>query len=447
MPHEGVEATIEIFDEYLPGLLRIEENSHIMIVGWLHKIERRDLLVRRPKYSSDQELKGVFACRTPARPNPFGITTVKLLKVEGKFLYVERLDMIDGTPILDIKPHSAGFDGVFSARSGRDLSRYLDPDPQEAYRKMLEEAVNFHGEKCIGLSLGVRAMYEAIRRLQSAQKDRNLIVIVGISPYSLSRCISDALQALSGASLGNGRLRLSNKQGFAFRYLDREIRFHIKHTSFFLDENILSYPVEKIFDIVESTIKPVSAILLAAGESTRMGKQKLLLPLGNMTMVEQSLENLLNSRVKEVIVVLGCNADEITPVIEKKNIRLVINQDFRLGMSSSIKAGISEISKDTEGVMIALADQPLIPPEIIDILIESFSGDERGIVLPVFKGLRGHPVIFDLKYKYELMAIDGDVGLRGVVKAHIDDLKEVEVDCPGILKDIDVMEDYLSIFK
>src|SRR3972149_2221429 len=124
MPRGGVPATLEVFPEFTDGLLGIESNTHIVVVGWLHKADRSELLIQRDDRDDGLSRRGVFACRSPARPNPIGVTTVKLLRREGNRLQVSSLDMIDGTPILDIKPHSAGFDGVFSARSARDLAPF-----------------------------------------------------------------------------------------------------------------------------------------------------------------------------------------------------------------------------------------------------------------------------------------------------------------------------------
>ncbi len=203
-------ARIEVFPPYRPGLLRIGDNSHIMIIAWLHRAGRDVLQVHRPLYPASIGEKGVFACRCPARPNPIGTTTARLLRVDEGNLYVDCLDMIDGTPVLDIKPHAAGFDGVFAARCARDLLRPPDPDPERACRDMMQEAANFHGERCRGLALGVRMMYEAMWAFRIAQKDPALTVAVGDDG-----CVADALQALSGATFGNRRLGVQS--GPAFR--------------------------------------------------------------------------------------------------------------------------------------------------------------------------------------------------------------------------------------
>ncbi len=94
---------VEVFPEYAKGLYRIEKFSHVIIVMYFHKSKDYSLIVK-PHF--DDELRGVFATRSPRRPNPIAISTVKLEKVEGNILYVKNLDAYDGTPVLDIKPHS-----------------------------------------------------------------------------------------------------------------------------------------------------------------------------------------------------------------------------------------------------------------------------------------------------------------------------------------------------
>lgn len=218
MPRRGVRAGIEVFPQFLPGLHRIEQNSHIMVIAWLHRAERDLLQVQRPRW--EEGPRGVFACRSPSRPNPIGITTVKLLRREGANLDVEPLDFIDGTPVLDIKPHSAGLDGVFAARSARDLTPIAKFDPAREREAMLREAENFHGELCPGIALGVRMLYHTGCHFNVAQKDPELRVYLGEDG-----CICDALQALTGATFGNGRLRVSREASFAIGYRERELVF------------------------------------------------------------------------------------------------------------------------------------------------------------------------------------------------------------------------------
>jgi len=183
----------------------------------------------------------------------------------------------------------------------------------------------------------------------------------------------------------------------------------------------------------------VSAILLAAGEARRMGKLKQLMPLGKTTIVEQTIDNLSSSKVSEVIVVLGHRAEEIMKRIAGRPIKMVINPLYRQGMSTSIAAGLTFIDSRAQAVMLALGDQPFVDGPTINRLIKEFEAHDKGIAIPTYKGKRGHPLIFSIKYKAQLSGLKGDIGGREIIKHHPEDILEVAVDCEGIVIDVDTM--------
>ncbi len=186
----------------------------------------------------------------------------------------------------------------------------------------------------------------------------------------------------------------------------------------------------------------ISAVILAAGESRRMGQVKQLMPLGDSTILEQVIDNVMNSNVNELIVVLGYKAEEVKKTIRSKQVKTVINPDYVQGMSTSIVAGIKMVNRDTRAVMIVLGDQPFIDSKTINDLITAFSINDKGIVIPVFQGRRGNPVIFSIKYKNELLNLKGDIGGRDIVSRNPDDVQELMVNCEGVLTDIDTPESY-----
>jgi molybdenum cofactor cytidylyltransferase len=188
----------------------------------------------------------------------------------------------------------------------------------------------------------------------------------------------------------------------------------------------------------------LSAILLAAGESKRMGKPKQLMPLGKNTLLEQVIDNLLDSSVDETIVVLGHKAREISRTIASRPVRIALNPDYRRGMSTSIIAGLKRVDPRSRAVMLTLGDQPLVESDTINQLIEAFNKNNKGIAIPTHQGRRGNPVIFDLKYKPELLKLEGDIGGRGIIKNHPHDVLEVPVDSESVISDIDTREDYQS---
>ena len=188
----------------------------------------------------------------------------------------------------------------------------------------------------------------------------------------------------------------------------------------------------------------VSAILLAAGQSKRMGEPKQLMPFGQSTILEQATDNLLNSAVDEVIVVLGYRAEEMKKTIAAKPVKIVINPNYQQGMSTSITAGLNLIDSQAQAVMLALGDQPSVNSQIINRLIEEFYHHDKGIVLPTYHGKRGHPTIFAIKYKPELLKLTGDVGAREIIKDHPQDILEVVADSESVISDIDTKSDYQS---
>lgn len=188
----------------------------------------------------------------------------------------------------------------------------------------------------------------------------------------------------------------------------------------------------------------VSAILLAAGESKRMDKPKQLMPLGKTTILEQTIDNLLGSRVSEVIVVLGYRAEEVMKKIAVKPIKITINPAYHRGMSTSIVTGLNSVDDRAQAVMLALADQPFIDSPTINRLIAEFLSHNKGIAIPVYRGRRGHPVIFAIKYKEELLELTGNVGGRQIIRQHPDDILEVAVNSESIITDIDTTSDYQS---
>jgi len=188
----------------------------------------------------------------------------------------------------------------------------------------------------------------------------------------------------------------------------------------------------------------LSAILLAAGESKRMGEPKQLMPLGSSTLVGQAIDNLLNASVDETIVVVGHKAEEITKAIATKPVKIMLNPNYRQGMSTSIIAGLILVDPKSQAVMLALGDQPLVASQTINQLIEAFHNQNKGIAVPTHQGKRGHPIIFAIRYKPELMELEGDIGGREILQRHPEDILEVAVDSESVITDINTQEDYQS---
>jgi molybdenum cofactor cytidylyltransferase len=184
------------------------------------------------------------------------------------------------------------------------------------------------------------------------------------------------------------------------------------------------------------------ALVLAAGESRRMGRQKLLLPFGDATVVEAVVRNALASRLGRTLVVVGADRDAVRARVEPLGVETVTNEDFAAGMLTSVQAGFRALPQDAEAAVVMLGDQPFITPRVIDTVIGTFEAGRKGIAVPVHGGRRGHPVIIGLKYRAEIMALDPADGLRRLVRAHPEDVQEAEVDDPNVLRDLDMPKDY-----
>jgi len=191
----------------------------------------------------------------------------------------------------------------------------------------------------------------------------------------------------------------------------------------------------------------ISAILLGAGESKRMGKNKLLLPWGKKTIFEHCLQTLLRSEVKEVIIVINDRLKEFIRPIHAQKIKVVINPHYKRGMSTSIRRGVQAIAPGSEGVLIALGDQPFIKTRTINAMIKAFAQGRKGILIPSFRGKRGNPVIFHRRFRRELLELKGDVGGKSIIKNHPGEILDIPLKSEGVVKDIDLWEDYRENLK
>jgi molybdenum cofactor cytidylyltransferase len=189
------------------------------------------------------------------------------------------------------------------------------------------------------------------------------------------------------------------------------------------------------------------AVILAAGESRRMGTQKLLLPFGETTVVEAVVRTALASGVDRAVVVLGADREAIRARLEPRGVDFAVNERFADGMLTSIQAGFRALPPEAEAAVIMLGDQPFLPPSVVDTVIQGLRESGKGIVIPVFRGRRGHPVLVDLKYRAGVLSLDPADGLRRLLRGHADDVAEVEVEDPNILRDLDTPEDYSGLKK
>jgi molybdenum cofactor cytidylyltransferase len=189
----------------------------------------------------------------------------------------------------------------------------------------------------------------------------------------------------------------------------------------------------------------IVALLSAAGMSTRLGRNKLLLSFKGKPLIAHAVDTLLGSAVDEVIVILGYEADQVRAAIGKRRVRFVENPDYSEGLRSSVRAGFAAIPPHTSAIMVYLADQPLLEPAEVDFLIRSFAEARKtgkSIVVPFFRGQRGNPVIVNSSYRASILTIAGDIGCRRVIKQNPDQVLTVEMETDHVVRDIDTIEEY-----
>jgi molybdenum cofactor cytidylyltransferase len=183
--------------------------------------------------------------------------------------------------------------------------------------------------------------------------------------------------------------------------------------------------------------RPLVAVILAAGESRRMGTPKAMLPYRGKTFIEHLLEITRHTRITARRIVLGAHLDQISAKLPGEAASIVVNPDWRQGQLSSIQAAIHSIAADeSAGIILCPVDHPLFSPKLIAQLIDAFDSTGQLVVLPVYHGRRGHPVIFAASLYPELLAASPAIGAREVVWAHAEQLHEVPTEEEGVVLNI-----------
>lgn len=186
----------------------------------------------------------------------------------------------------------------------------------------------------------------------------------------------------------------------------------------------------------------ISAIVLAAGESTRMGRLKALLPWQGVTLVEYQIDSLRRSGVADVVLVTGHRGDEVGAVVQDRlGVNVVHNPDYRQGKTTSIKTGLRQVSWSAMGVLVMAVDQPR-PVDILEAVVRAHMDGLGLITCPAYRGHIGHPIIFSSKIFPELMSITEELeGLRDVTLRHTNETHIMEMDNPIVTVDLNSPED------
>lgn len=173
-----------------------------------------------------------------------------------------------------------------------------------------------------------------------------------------------------------------------------------------------------------------------------MGFPKMLLDFNGKSMLESVITNVVESEVDVIFVVLGAFREELEKIVSKTFAKCCYNDDYKNGMLSSVKCGFRNIPSGSEAVLVFQGDQPLITPKVINEVVKAFRNSGKGIIIPVHKNRRGHPLMVDKKYFHEIVKLDPGEGLRSLSRKFPDDIYEVVTDEAGILRDFDTFEEY-----
>jgi molybdenum cofactor cytidylyltransferase len=195
-------------------------------------------------------------------------------------------------------------------------------------------------------------------------------------------------------------------------------------------------------DPVHEVQRRVGAVVLAAGQSARLGRSKVLLPWDGQTVIESIVARLVTARIPEIVVVTGFRGGDVARALKKLPVRTVHNPGYVAGeMLSSLQVGLRDLADATAACLVVLGDQPSLDGRVINQVQAAYAARRGGIIVPEHRGQRGHPVLFDRRFWPELLALE-DGAPRDVVRRHPDHTATVEVDTDSILRDIDTPEQY-----
>lgn len=189
----------------------------------------------------------------------------------------------------------------------------------------------------------------------------------------------------------------------------------------------------------------IAALIIAAGYSSRMGDFKPLLPFGGSCALKRLIETYQTHGIESLYVVVGHRKDELIEALKGYNVHIVYNEDYDRGMFSSIQKGLRAMDECIEAFYMNPVDIPLIKPRTLELLYEAYEREKKGVNYPTFVGRKGHPPLIDMKYKANILASDGEGGLKKVLETFREDALHVKVYDQAVLMDMDTKEDYEAL--
>jgi molybdenum cofactor cytidylyltransferase len=195
---------------------------------------------------------------------------------------------------------------------------------------------------------------------------------------------------------------------------------------------------------VHEVQRPLGAVVLAGGLSTRMGEPKLLLPWsGRKTIIEHIVEQLIRSRIEHIVVVTGHMANEVKEIVKPMGVKVAFNRSYKTGeMLSSLKTGLRAMPDHVAASLVVLGDQPRIQPKVIYQIMLAYAEGAGDLIIPSYEMKRGHPILMGRRYWPEVLDLKRNQSLRDVINNHHDDIHYIPVNTDSVLRDVDTPDDY-----
>jgi molybdenum cofactor cytidylyltransferase len=192
----------------------------------------------------------------------------------------------------------------------------------------------------------------------------------------------------------------------------------------------------------------ISCILLSAGESRRFQSPKALAEINGQTLIELTQKKLLETKLEEIIVVLGANNELIKPhILKNKRLKCVLNTNYQLGQTSSFKTGLKATDPKTHGFLLLPIDLPLVKPETIDTVIDCFLKQAPLILVPTFQNKKGHPPLFSMDLRDELTRLNDDQPLSEILQRHEKEILKIPVEDEGIVLSFNTPAEFEKILQ
>lgn len=302
--------------------------------------------------------------------------------------------------------------------------------------------------------LGEKLSDEIVHRLETflkatgAEKNNSITLDLIAGAYENMLCLGKQQAPKADLTLILNKIDKITNQGLTMLDLIQKLNRNSLFNKLLATRALAADPVKVIMNNrINAPPVSVSCVVLAAGRAKRMGTDKLALKIGHKTVIEKTLDHLVQSGFEEIIVVTGPE-NNWQSNLDSKRFRLVNNPDYRNGLSSSLIKGLSKVDARSQGVLFALGDQPSILPETYKLLVKTYQNNLKLVTCPLYRGKRGNPTLFDRRTWPDLMGLSGDRGGRMLLrKLPEHSIDYIETNRREVIIDIDTPDDYRQLLN